>query len=88
MIGTVDATTALLIAAHGERGRGSTNESVIRIARTIRDRSIVSEVAVGLIDGTPTIADALSLLAARKVIVYPLFASNGYFTRSARSIDR
>src|SRR5262245_28651183 len=75
------ATTALLIAAHGERQPGATNESVMEIARAIRKREIVSEVAVGFINGSPTIKDALSGLAARKVVVYPLFASNGYFTR-------
>jgi sirohydrochlorin ferrochelatase len=75
------ATMALLIAAHGERRPGASNESVMRIARAIRERRIVSEVAVGFINGSPTIDDALGGFAARKVIVYPLFASNGYFTR-------
>ena len=75
------ATTALLIAAHGERRPGASNESVMRIARALRARKIVSEVAVGFINGVPTIGDALGRLTARKVIVYPLFASNGYFTR-------
>lgn len=53
----------------------------MRIARAIGAREIVSEVAVGFINGVPTIEDALGGLAARKVVVYPLFASNGYFTR-------
>ncbi len=75
------ATTALLIAAHGERRPGASNESVMRIARALRARKIVSEVAVGFINGVPTIGDALGGVTARKVIVYPLFASNGYFTR-------
>jgi sirohydrochlorin ferrochelatase len=77
----VGATTALLIAAHGERLPGAGNESVARIAGAIRERGIVSEVAAGFINGTPAIADALGGFAARRVIVYPLFASNGYFTR-------
>lgn len=81
MIEGADATTALLIAAHGERRPEAANESVMQIARAIRCREIVSEVAVGFINGAPTIKDALGGLAARKVIVYPLFASNGYFTR-------
>ncbi len=75
------AKTALLIAAHGERRSGAGNESVMRIARALCAREIVSEVAVGFINGLPAIKDALGGLAARKVIVYPLFASNGYFTR-------
>jgi sirohydrochlorin cobaltochelatase len=72
---------ALLIAAHGERTPGATNESVMRVARAIRDSAIVSEVAVGFVNGAPTIQNALDGLASRNVIVYPLFASNGYFTR-------
>jgi len=75
------ATTALLIAAHGERQPGAGNDSVMRIARAIRAREIVSEIAVGFINGVPTIGDALGGVEARKFIVYPLFASNGYFTR-------
>jgi len=72
---------ALLIAGHGERTPGATNEGAMQIARAIRSREIVSEVAVGFINGTPTIEDALFGLESRKVIIYPLFASNGYFTR-------
>lgn len=81
MIEGAGATTALLIAAHGEKQPGAGNQSVKRIARAIRAREIVSEIAVGFINGAPTIGDALSGVEARKVIVYPLFASNGYFTR-------
>ena len=81
MIGDAAASTALLIAAHGERQPGAGNEGVMRIARAIRELRIVSEVAVGFINGSPTIDEALGGFTARRVIVYPLFASNGYFTR-------
>lgn len=81
MIEGAAATTALLIAAHGEKQPAASNESVMRIARVLCARKIVSEIAVGFVNGVPTIKDALSRVAARKVIVYPLFASNGYFTR-------
>lgn len=73
--------TALLLAAHGERLPAAANEGVMRIARAVRAHNIVSEVAVGFINGAPSMGDALGQLAAGKVIVYPLFASNGYFTR-------
>ena len=45
------------------------------------DRGLVPEIAVGFISGTPTIRDALDTLLARRIIVYPLFVSSGYFTR-------
>ena len=71
----------MLIAAHGERSPGATNEGSMRIARAVSARKVVSEVSVGFINGVPTIGQALAALAASKVIVYPLFASSGYFTR-------
>lgn len=73
--------TALLLAAHGERRSGTGNEGVFRIARAVADRRLAGEVRVGFINGVPTIKDALNTLAARRIIVYPLFVSNGYFTR-------
>jgi sirohydrochlorin ferrochelatase len=72
---------ALLIAAHGERSPGATNESVKRIAQAVSARGFVSEVAAGFINGTPTIGGAFAALTAPRVMVYPLFASSGYFTR-------
>jgi sirohydrochlorin cobaltochelatase len=71
----------LLLAAHGERTPGAGNETVFRIARALAERGLVPETAVGFINGLPSIGDAMAGLAARKIIVYPLFASSGYFTR-------
>ena len=73
--------TAILLAAHGERREGAGNEGVFRLARALARRDLASEVAVGFINGVPTIGDALENLAARRIIVYPLFVSSGYFTR-------
>jgi sirohydrochlorin ferrochelatase len=73
--------TALLIAAHGERGAGRNNEATFRIARALSARRLASEVAVGFIRGEPSIKDALGVLTAPRITVYPLFVSNGYFTR-------
>ena len=72
---------ALLIAAHGELSPDATNDGVKRIARAVSTRGLVSEVAVGFINGVPTIGEAFAVLTAPRVIVYPLFASSGYFTR-------
>jgi sirohydrochlorin ferrochelatase len=71
----------LIIAAHGEQQQGAKNESVMRIAQAISAKNIVTEVAVGFIKGRPTVDEALSSLSTARVIVYPLFASSGYFTR-------
>jgi sirohydrochlorin ferrochelatase len=75
------ASTAVLLAAHGERHERCANEDIARLAAALRARNLVADVAFGFIKGTPTIAEAIRRLVARYVIVYPLFLSNGYFTR-------
>lgn len=75
------AGVALLIAAHGERSEGATNDGVRRIAQAVSTHRLVAEIGVGFINGTPTIREAFAALAAPRIIVYPLFASSGYFTR-------
>lgn len=75
------ASVALLIAAHGERRSDATNDGVKRIAQAVSARRLVAEVGVGFINGTPGIGEAFAALTAPRVMVYPLFASSGYFTR-------
>ena len=75
------ARVALLIAAHGERSEGATNDGVRQIARDVDAHRLVAEVGVGFINGTPGIGEAFAALTAPEVMVYPLFASSGYFTR-------
>ena len=75
------ASVALLIAAHGERRPDATNYGVKRIAQAVSARRLVAEVGVGFINGTPGIGEAFAALTAPRVMVYPLFASSGYFTR-------
>lgn len=69
----------MLLAAHGERRPGAGNDGVFRIAQALSGRGL--EVAVGFISGVPAIGEALQTLHADRVLVYPLFAANGYFTR-------
>ncbi|MBV9978911.1 CbiX/SirB N-terminal domain-containing protein [Bradyrhizobium sp.] len=75
------AQVAVLVAAHGERTPGAENENARRVARALSDRGLAAEVGVGFISGTPSIAEALRALTSRRIIVYPLFASSGYFSR-------
>jgi sirohydrochlorin ferrochelatase len=72
----------VLIAAHGERGLGANNESVSRLAAELVARKIAKKISFGFIKNTPTIETAvLALGPSDDVIVYPLFLSDGYFTR-------
>lgn len=72
---------ALLLAAHGERRAGADNDGVVRLAAELARRRVAGEIGVGFIKGVPTIAEALAGFAAPRVLVYPLFLADGYFSR-------
>lgn len=71
--------TALLLAAHGESG--GDNARTWRLAEALSRRPDFPQVGVGFIKGTPSIGEAMRELAPQTVLVYPLFAAQGYFTR-------
>jgi sirohydrochlorin cobaltochelatase len=79
--GTNRSTFALLLAAHGERKDGAINIGVARLAAVLRSRAIAHEVGIGFIKGAPSIAETARALRADEIVVYPLFLSDGYFTR-------
>jgi sirohydrochlorin ferrochelatase len=71
----------LLIAAHGERGGNADNAGAWRLAEALKARGLADEIGCGFIKGRPGIAEALRPFTTTDVVVYPLFASDGYFTR-------
>ena len=73
----------LLLAAHGERQADADNASVVRLARRLADKGVATEIGFGFIKGSPTVEEAIAALLSRDVVVYPLFLSDGYFTRVA-----
>jgi len=73
----------LLLAAHGERRADADNAGVAWLTRRLTAEGVAVEVAAGFIKGTPNVGDAIRALTPRDVIVYPLFLSDGYFTRIA-----
>lgn len=75
------ARFGLLLAAHGERGGVADNASVTALAAELARREVAAEVRCGFINGTPTIVEALQAFAATEIAIYPLFMSDGYFTR-------
>lgn len=82
MSAAIDAgSVALVLAAHGERQPDADNVGVKRIAKALSQRHVASAVEVGFIKGEPTITEVLRSINAARILVYPLFASNGYFTR-------
>lgn len=79
MTQSIPRPLGLLLAAHGERRQGAANQGVERLAETLRGRGLA--VAVGFVSGAPSIGDGLRALGDCDVVVYPLFQSEGYFTR-------
>jgi sirohydrochlorin ferrochelatase len=73
----------LLLAAHGERRTDSDNGVVVRLARNLADKGVAAEIGFGFIKGSPTVDEAIGALSPRDIVVYPLFLSDGYFTRVA-----
>jgi sirohydrochlorin ferrochelatase len=71
----------LLLAAHGERDTAAQNAGVVKLAAVLQAQNVATHVAYGFIRGQPTIGEAMRTFGARKVVVYPLFMSDGYFTR-------
>jgi sirohydrochlorin cobaltochelatase len=72
----------LLLAAHGERPDAD-NAAVARLARRLADKGVAAEIGLGFIKGSPLVDEAIGALLSRDVVVYPLFLSDGYFTRVA-----
>jgi sirohydrochlorin cobaltochelatase len=73
---------ALLLAAHGERRAGTGNAGVAGLAARLAAADVATEIGFGFLKGEPSIGDAVRRLAARDLLVYPLFLSDGYFTRT------
>src|SRR5262245_53897842 len=73
----------LLLAAHGERRADGDNAGVARLAGSLATKGVAEEIGFGFIKGSPTVDGAITALLSRDVIVYPLFLSDGYFTRVA-----
>lgn len=75
------ATTAAILVAHGDRGGDGSNGAVKAVAaRLVRDLPL-KDVAVGLLNGDPSVEDAVaSVSACDRVHVFPFLMSEGYFT--------
>ena len=73
----------LLLAAHGERRTDADNAGVVRLARSLANKGVAAEIGFGFIKGSPSVEEAIGALLSRDIVVYPLFLSDGYFTRVA-----
>ena len=78
-----EAEHALLIVAHGSARYPEAAGTVLMHADAIRMSGRFAAVAVGLLNGAPSVADALASLGPRPIDVVPFFMEDGYFTRVA-----
>jgi sirohydrochlorin cobaltochelatase len=74
----------LVLLAHGDRGGERRNGTLTALSRRLRALLPDLEVRAGAFNGEPGIDEAMRRLPPRGAVhVYPLFMSEGYFTRSA-----
>lgn len=70
---------ALLLAAHGERLAGATNDSVVRLASSLAACQVADEIGIGFVKDRPTVGEAMDAFTVSDIVVYPVFMSSGYF---------
>lgn len=74
--------TAVVLAAHGERGGAFTNAALLKHADRLREQLTFACVSAGVLSGEPKIEDALAAARdskAERIFIYPFFMANGYF---------
>lgn len=74
--------TGVLLAAHGSRRDPSVNLRVHEIASQLRERRVADAIEAGFHQGGPGFSEAFERLEADRVLVVPLFTSEGYYTRT------
>jgi sirohydrochlorin cobaltochelatase len=77
------AQHALLLVAHGTQRYADAGGAVHAHAATLRAADCFAEVAVGFLNGSPTLAEALASLVPSVVHVVPFFMEQGWFVREA-----
>lgn len=80
---TVLGDDALLLIGHGSARYPEAGRILREHARRISATGSCREVGTGLLNGTPSAAEALARLAAPVIRIVPFFMENGYFSRVA-----
>ena len=78
-------STALVLVAHGDRGDDTRNRWLWSHVEALECSTRFCRVEGGLLKGTPTLEEALAKVGrskARRVLVYPVCMSNGYFVNT------
>jgi sirohydrochlorin ferrochelatase len=76
--------TALVLAAHGDRGSAFRNAVLRRHTEALSAPGICAKVDAGVLNGEPLLQDVLRDAACggiEQLLVYPFFMSGGYFVK-------
>lgn len=76
------ARTSVVLAAHGSRRDPTSAGLVERLAADLAGRRVADEVVVGFHLGEPGFTAALDRTTCSRVLVVPLFTSEGYYTET------
>ncbi len=79
----MSAHDTLLLIGHGSARYPDAAAAIHRHAAALRQSNRFAPVAVGLLNGAPSVSDALAELGAGSIRVVPFFMEDGYFTRVA-----
>jgi sirohydrochlorin cobaltochelatase len=79
----VSANTALLLIGHGSARYPDAGSALHQHAETLRETARFAQVEVALLNGVPSVAEALARITAPALRVVPFFMEEGYFTRVA-----
>jgi sirohydrochlorin cobaltochelatase len=74
---------ALLLVGHGSTRYPNAGTSMCRIARLLRAAGRFDQVEVAVLNGYPSVSDALAAIDKPVVRIVPFFMEDGYFTRVA-----
>lgn len=77
------AKDILLLVAHGSARYPDAARALQAHAAALRDKACFRQVEVGLLNGAPSVAEALGRLDDATIHVVPFFMEEGYFTRVA-----
>lgn len=79
----MSAKEVLLLIGHGSARYSDAGTAMRRHADTLRQEKAFAGVEIGLLNGAPSVADALARSGDAPLIVVPFFMEDGYFTRVA-----
>ena len=82
-VSQVLASDILLLIAHGSARYPDAARVLRGHAAALRDAGCFSQVEIGLLNGTPSVTEALNKSRDTTICVVPFFMEEGYFTRIA-----